>query len=67
MTKAEKLSEKISEIYFLDEFLDNFIYLTNPSRGKHVSKNKLIASYHNGTFGQLLSKYDSISFHCMEL
>lgn len=67
MTKQQKISQEISGIYFLDEFLDNFIYLTNPDRGKHVSKAKLIASYYNDTFGALLEKYDYTAFKLMEI
>lgn len=67
MTKEQQISEKISEIFFLDEFLEKFIYLTNPARGSHVSKKKLIASYYNDTFGALLKKYDYTAFKLMEI
>lgn len=51
-----------SEHYDFETMKDNFIYLTNKTRGKHISEKTLIKAYYNKTLGSLLRKYDPIAF-----
>jgi hypothetical protein len=42
---------------------EHFLYLTNPTRGKHTTKNNIIKHYNAGTLGTLLKNYDPIAFN----
>lgn len=57
------LNELYSSTYTESQAIDNLVYLTNPSRGKHVSINKLRKCYYAKTLGTLLRRLDPIAFN----
>jgi hypothetical protein len=64
--KEQKLNDLFSSCYSVDEALDNFIYLTNKSRGKHTTEQNIIIQYHNRKLGSLLKRLDPIAFNCAD-
>ena len=67
MTKKERAYEQnLNYIYsgMNDQDVeDSFIYLTNPSRGKHCSIKQLRTAIKAGEMGELIHKLDSIMFY----
>ena len=43
--------------------IDDLIYLTNPSRGRYVSKETLLWQMRKNKVGKLLKKLDPIAFY----
>jgi len=66
MNKAEWLNQKLKHIYSEDEIVEQFIYFTNKSRGKHCKESTIRDAYRNNTLGQLIKKMDPIYFHMTE-
>lgn len=62
--KEQQLNQSLSESYSEEEAVDRFIYLTNPSRGKHTTEINLQNCYHNCTLGTLLRRLDPTAFYC---
>ena len=56
------LNEYHAEHYSTETLNDNFGYLTNKNRDKHVSGKGLLTAYYNKTLGTLLRKFDPIAF-----
>lgn len=56
------LNELYFDSYSESQAFDNFEYLTNKSRGKSISKSKLMQAYHARELGTILRKYDPIAF-----
>lgn len=62
--KAEnKIHEALTSIYTEDEVVDNFIYLTNKTRGSYTTEANIRKQYRQGCLGKLLKKYDPIYFN----
>jgi len=57
------LNELYSSIYSENQAIENLLYLTNPSRGKHTSIRKLRECYYAQTLGTLLRRLDPIAFN----
>lgn len=62
-----KQKEKMLNDYYMEmpesRAIDEFEYLTNPSRGEHTTINNIRKQYRNGKLGTLLKKYDPIAFY----
>jgi hypothetical protein len=63
MKAEEKLTEIIKETMTVEQFADEYIYLTVKARGKSCLHSTLYNSYHNGTCGKLIKKLDPIRFN----
>jgi hypothetical protein len=56
--------KNISDYISQEEFVEQFIYLTNKDRGDYCTLNKLRKSYNENTFHKLLKKLDPIAYYC---
>ena len=61
--KTEQLNELYSSSYTEDEAIDQLIYLTNKSRGNHISEKKLRIAYREERLGEILKKYDPVAYN----
>ena len=61
--KLDRLNDTFSDSFNEDELVDNFIYLTNKSRGKHCSEMAIRKAYQNREFAQLLKRLDPIAYN----
>jgi hypothetical protein len=57
------LNHNYGDMYTDEETEQQLIYLTNPSRGHHISINALRKAIKEGRAGTILKKYDPIAFH----
>ena len=65
---AKQKEQAVNQMYSdmsLDSMLENFIYLTNKSRGKHTTESNLTKQHQNNKLGTLLKKLDSIAYNCI--
>jgi len=62
--KEAHLNALYKDAFSEDQAVDNFIYLTNKSRGKHTTEANIRNCAVNGTLGTLLRKLDPIAFNC---
>ena len=58
-----KLNQTFADSYSESQAIDNFIYLTNKSRGKHTTVKAIRTAHNNQELGTLLRKYDPIAFN----
>lgn len=63
-TKERNLNQQLSESYTEDQAYYRFMYLTNPSRGRHTTENHIRKCYRNETLGSLLRRLDPTAFYC---
>lgn len=69
MNAKEKL-QAVNNMYSemnIDFILENFIYLTSKSRGKHTTESNLIKQHQNNKLGNLLKRLDPIAYNCISL
>jgi len=62
----KEYEEHLDDLYYdmkEDEVIEKFIYLTNPSRGTHISKGTLRKYYRRGDIGKLLHRLDPVAFN----
>ena len=64
MSKEQELNRIYSETFTEEQIIDNFIYLTNKSRGKHTTVSHLKKCYYTNKIGSLLKRLDPIAFNC---
>lgn len=50
--KLRRLNEMFTDSYSEGQLLDNFIYLTNKSRGKYCSEKAILKAHQNREFAQ---------------
>ena len=56
---------RIEYVKYLNEIGSTFedcVYMTVPSRGKHLSEKALVKALEENRYGDILRKYDSIAF-----
>lgn len=56
------LNELYFDIYSEGQAIDNFIYLTNKSRGAHTTEAHIRKCYNRRELGSLLRRLDPIAF-----
>lgn len=59
----QSVNEYLEEIFNADSFVDKFIYLTTPSRGKHLTEEELYAAFTSGQAAKVLEEYDPSAFY----
>lgn len=59
----KKLNELYADAYSESQAIEQFIYLTNKSRGKHTTEKTIRNAYNNHELGTLLRKYDPTAFY----
>lgn len=57
------LNELYADMYANTEAIDNFLYLTNKTRGKHTTIKAIEVAHCNHMLGALLRKFDTIAFN----
>lgn len=62
--KLQRLNEMFTDSFSENQLVDNFIYLTVKSRGKHCSENAIRKAHRNREFAQLLRRLDPIAYQC---
>jgi hypothetical protein len=62
-SKINRLNEMFTDSYSEGQLVDNFIYLTNKSRGKYCSENAIRKAHLNREFAQLLRRLDPIAYN----
>jgi len=67
---AAQREKHLNALYFdafsEEQAIDNFIYLTNKSRGKYTTERNLRNAYHRRELGTLLRRLDPIAFNCAD-
>lgn len=63
--KLRRVNEMFSDSLSASQWEDQYIYLTNPSRGAHCSINALRAAHTNHECGLLLRKLDPIAYNLL--
>jgi len=61
--KLRRVNEMFSDCLSASQWEDQYIYLTNPSRGAHCSINALRAAHTNHECGLLLRRLDPIAYN----
>ena len=64
--KTVRLNEMFTDSFSENQLVDNYIYLTNKTRGKHCSENAIRKAHRNREFAQLLKRLDPIAYNCMD-
>ena len=63
MNLEQELNSTYSEEFTEEQVVEQFIYLTNKSRGNYTTENNIRKHYRNKTVGKLIKKYDPILFN----
>ena len=60
MSRLKNISDWLTE----EEFVENYIYLTNKSRGQYCTENALRKAYRECKADKLIKRLDPIAYHC---
>lgn len=64
MTQTDRrIQDLYTENYSQEQFVDQFIYLTNKSRGEYCTERLLIKKYQYGGIGELIKRLDPIRYN----
>lgn len=63
--KLTRLNEMFTDSFSESQLVDEYIYLTNKSRGKYCSENAIRKAHSNREFAQLLRRLDPIAYNCI--
>lgn len=61
----QRLQAMFTENYTQEQFVGEFIYLTNKSRGEYCTERLLIKKYQYGGIGALIKRLDPIRYNLM--
>lgn len=62
--KEAKLNNIYSDCYTENDVVNELVYLTAKSRGKHTTENNIRKAYRERKIGTLLKRLDPIAFQC---
>lgn len=64
--KEKYLNALYFDAYSEEQAVENFIYLTNKSRGKHTTERNIRNAHQRRELGTLLRRLDPIAFNCAD-
>ena len=66
MNTNSKIQQLFTENYSQEGFVEEFIYLTNKSRGEHCTERLLVKKYQYGGIAELIKRLDPIRYNQMK-